>query len=53
MAPGFIIDVDEPIHVDLTSDPPTIDLTTSDTDEEPKHATTQPLPSSNARGMYV
>ena len=35
MTPGSIIDVDELIHVDLTADPPTIDLT-SDTEEESK-----------------
>ena len=39
MTPGSIIDVDELIHVDLTADPPTIDLT-SDTEEETKHVTT-------------
>jgi hypothetical protein len=27
MAPAHIIDVDEEIHIDLTVDPPTIDLT--------------------------
>jgi hypothetical protein len=53
MAPGPIIDVDEPIHIDLTADPPTIDLT-SDVEEEAKHPTTlQPLLLADARPTFT
>jgi hypothetical protein len=39
MAPAHIIDVDKPALIDLTEDPPTIDLTL-DAEDEPEHPTT-------------